>query len=61
MLTKVPKEMPPGMRIMRISGGLFNVGQKPDLFFVQVVIFQDRLTVLLSVVAPAMRLPSTRR
>ena len=61
MLTKVPKEMPPGMRIMRISRGLFNVGQQPDLFFVQVVIFQDRLTVLLSVTAPTMRLPSTRR
>ena len=30
MPTKILKEMPPGMRI---SGGLFNVGQQPDLFF----------------------------
>ena len=41
--------------------GLVDIGQQPDLFFEQVVIFQDRLTVLLSVAAPAMRLPSTRR
>ena len=47
MCRNSPKEMPPGMRI---SGGLFNVGQQPGLFFEQVVIFEDRLTVLLSVV-----------